>query len=474
MRRARYQSIQKGLSNTKPGFTLIEIVLASSVFALIITASIGSLLYGQESTALAGKRARAAILAEEGLEAVRNIRDSGTTLTDGIYGLSASGSTWQLSGSQDVQDIFTRQITIETIDTYRKQITSQITWSQNLQRNGILELTTRLTDWQTETQGPPMWTNPNQIASVDLSGNQDALKVQVSGDYAYVVRGNASPNFSIIQVSTPSLATEVAFISLTGAPTNIAIAGNYAYVTNSNNAQELQIIDISNPLSPIIAGTYNSPGNANANDIVVIGSYAYMIENKDNNQSEFEIIDISNPAIPTLVGSIELGDAAHELAISGNYAYIASSANSEELQVVDISNPASPSLATTLDLATNDDAVTISISGQNAFIGQADLFRIIDISSPTSPTLLGSISAGDTINDISLTSSPDYAFIATSNNDAEMQMVNITTSTTPIIDFQVDLVDKSAAYGIAYDETLNHAFVATDINSQEFVIIAPE
>lgn len=131
------------------GFSLVEVILASSVFILIATALAGAYLYGQESTALAGDRARAVLLAEEGLEAVRNIRDEDfTNLTSGTHGLAISGNQWILSGSSDTTGIFTRTISISDIDADRKSVSSTISWQQNAQRLGSVTAITQLSDWQ--------------------------------------------------------------------------------------------------------------------------------------------------------------------------------------------------------------------------------------------------------------------------------------------------------------------------------------
>ena len=71
----------------------MEVMLASAIFVLLVTALVGAYLYGQEATVLAGNRAQAVMLAEEGLEAVRNMRDfTFTALADGAYGLSTAGN----------------------------------------------------------------------------------------------------------------------------------------------------------------------------------------------------------------------------------------------------------------------------------------------------------------------------------------------------------------------------------------------
>lgn len=58
------------------GFSLVEVILSTAIFGLLVTTLVGGFLYGQEATFLAGSRARATMLAEEGIEAVRNIRDA--------------------------------------------------------------------------------------------------------------------------------------------------------------------------------------------------------------------------------------------------------------------------------------------------------------------------------------------------------------------------------------------------------------
>jgi prepilin-type N-terminal cleavage/methylation domain-containing protein len=136
------------------GFSLIEVILAVSVFGLIITGLIGALVYGQESSSLAGARVRAVFLAEEGLEAARNIRDADfNSLSDGNHGLVIAANEWFFSGAQDTTDIFDRQIRISTVNDDTKQVVSRVTWQQNPQRDGLVELVTYLANWQ-KVAGP--------------------------------------------------------------------------------------------------------------------------------------------------------------------------------------------------------------------------------------------------------------------------------------------------------------------------------
>lgn len=181
--RMRYSpfSKEKRPRRGKKGFLLVEVILSSALFVLLVTTLVVAYLYGQESTVLAGNRGQAATLAEEGLEAVRNIRDHDfADLINGTYGLVISGDTWALSGSSDTVGIFTREIEISSIDEDRKEIQSTVTWEQNPQREGSVSLASYLTNWsgpQCPSQADLLDVN---TASADLvGGNRNIVGITV-------------------------------------------------------------------------------------------------------------------------------------------------------------------------------------------------------------------------------------------------------------------------------------------------------
>lgn len=141
------------------GFSSVEILLAASVFGLFVTALSGALIYGRQSNANAGDRARALFLAEEGCEAVRNIRDAAySNLSNGDFGLVINGGQWTLSGATDTSGIFTRQINIAAVDSDRKTITCTVSWTKSgVARSAVA--TAQLTNWAAAippTNGPIM------------------------------------------------------------------------------------------------------------------------------------------------------------------------------------------------------------------------------------------------------------------------------------------------------------------------------
>lgn len=162
------------------GMSLVEILLAIAIFSVISTGIIGAIIYGQESTAVAGSRERAVKIAEEGIEAVRNIRDSGYSNlpADGTYGLVVSGGVWTLSGSSDVTDIFTRTIVLSTVDARTRNVTVNVTWSQTVQRPGVISLNTYLTDWVT----PSINYRKGMLVYGDGGSTTDAIEYQIYDD----------------------------------------------------------------------------------------------------------------------------------------------------------------------------------------------------------------------------------------------------------------------------------------------------
>jgi len=172
------------------GFSLIEALLAASIFTLIVTGFVGAFLYGQESTVLSGNRARAVFLAEEGLEATRNIRDdSFSNLTDGNHGIAVSGNEWVFSGTTDVNGIFTRQIEIGTIDISRKIATSTVTWQQNQQRQGSVSLTTYFNNWQEVVSQSKGFAIATSSAAIAGGGNKElrGITIENTGDIEVVI-----------------------------------------------------------------------------------------------------------------------------------------------------------------------------------------------------------------------------------------------------------------------------------------------
>jgi len=462
------------------GQSLIELIIAVALFAIVILGLFLLIFDSYNASHLALEITKADFLAEEGLEAARSIRDNNfLDLSAGSHGLVVSSGHWIFQGTNENLSSELnggiRSILIEDVGTDRKKISSTVSWDFTENRPEEIKLISYLTNWQKVVSLIGDWSKPIQETSINISGNNDGSKIQVQGNYAYIIINGGNPNFLIIDVSNSESPSVVGSLDLNGTPTNIAVSGDYAYLSNDDNNEELQIIDISIKSSPSVVRTYNAPGNANANGVYVSGTTVYLVR-ASSAQNEFLVINVAIPASPALLGSLDLSANGNEVVVSGNFAYVASGDNSQELKVINIMIPASPTPAGSLNLPSNTDATTIALAGSTVFIGQGSTFYTINVTTPRSPIQLGSFNVSGTLNDIALNlgNANTYVFIATSANSLEFQVINVSNPISPVLLGSVNTAGNDDLNGIAYDATLDRAFCVGARNTEEFIIIAPQ
>ncbi len=455
---------------------MVEVLLAIALFSLLVLFLVGSLAFNSTNDGTVSRRAKALTLAEGGLEAVRGIRDGDfANVTVGTFGLATTSTGFIFSGSSDTTDIFTRAITVTSLDSYTKEVSVEVTWNEQFGREGTITLASRLTDWRRQ----PIaligdWANPSVEANIDVSGGQNGLKIQVLGDYAYMIRSGGDPDFLVIDVSDTDNPSIAGSMNMSATPQNLAVSGDYAYIASNQNSTELQVVDVSTPASPSQVGSFNASGGADARGLYVNGNTLYMVRSSSGDD-EFIVIDITTPTAPSLLGSVDLGDTAREVAVLGNYAYVASEANANELQVVDVSTPASPSIIGSLGLSGGADGQTIAGVGTSTVVlGRSDgRIHILSGDTPSSPVELSVYSATSSINDLSIGNNGAYVFAATDANDGELLILDISTLTSPTFvgSYETNTGDLN---GVAYDTTLDRVFAAGENNSEEFIIFEPQ
>jgi len=149
----------------KSGFSLIEILLAISIFA-VFTVGITYLsldTLGNDAKVVLNNEALQ--YAQEGLEVTRNIRDRNfLLLTNGDHGLSFANNIWSFGlAPEAVDNFYERRITVSdvyrdingniaaegTLDPDTKRIDSAVAWSQN----GIIPRSITLTEYVTNWRG---------------------------------------------------------------------------------------------------------------------------------------------------------------------------------------------------------------------------------------------------------------------------------------------------------------------------------
>lgn len=126
--------IQKQLISIQSGQSLIELLIAMGVFVLAVSAIAFLILDAYIADRAGRERTQATFLAEECLEQARVTRDGDWDSLD--------------STSPETIDKFFRTMTVEDIDSSRKKITCQVTWSLTEARSQDVSLATYLTNWQ--------------------------------------------------------------------------------------------------------------------------------------------------------------------------------------------------------------------------------------------------------------------------------------------------------------------------------------
>jgi len=191
MKQKLLQSMKKACRATN-GFSLVEIVLAGALFTVLVTTMAGALIYSKDTTASTGDNSRAVLLAEEAVEALKNIKDADfAQLTDGTHGLQLTNE-WNLTGSSDITDnFFTRSIEIASVDTDRKIATTTIVWNPREGVTSTYELGVRLTNWRAQNTSTTS-TPDNEATYLDVNTSTSYLSNNDTRIYGTTVQNTSS------------------------------------------------------------------------------------------------------------------------------------------------------------------------------------------------------------------------------------------------------------------------------------------
>jgi Tfp pilus assembly protein PilV len=469
---SRTKHAAAGIASNQRGFSPVELLLAVAIFGLISVGVIGALVYGRESTAEAGNRARATLLAEEALEAVRNVRDASyASLADGTYGLSNASGSWVLSGSSDTTDIYSRSVTISSGGTNRKNITSTVSWPQ-ASGTGSVTVNARLTNWLGGII--KSWFKPTLAGALNAASTNNGTKIAINGNYAYVVRADGTPDFVIVNISNPAAPTLTGSLSLSGTPTNVAINGNYAYVTTTDDAAELRIINVTNPASPAISGTYNATGAGDGSDVYLANNRAYLSRKANGGSDELVVVGGTVTA-PTRTAGYSLNVNMNEVYANTTTVYVATGSDTQE--VISLSfNGTAFSAPVSINLAGTTDATTIDGFGSAVAVGQGTAFHTIyqgTLGAFNGFNVVDSLTMSGVVNDIAIHTDRQAAFVATSDGTKEFQVVNITDLTNTSLGATLDLTGTNVLSGVAYGSALNVVAGASSSDTQEVPVFVP-
>lgn len=395
---------------TKKGQSLVEILLAMGLAAILLPALLTGLVTTREGRAQQNQRLGASAYLKEAQEAVRSVREKGwdNVVPTGTYHPVFSGSSWSLAAGTDSPGGYTRSLVISDVfrdasgnivasggspDPSTRQITTTVSWGTPFASNissvsyltryldnlSYIDTTKARFDLGVKTNttttatidgevvlsggGRGDWCLPDlNFATLDLpkSGVANALTTIEGRAFTGTGENASGVSFADVAISNsypPALSQTGTF---DGYKTNdIFGTTNYAYLATDNNSKEIVIIDLTqkdaNNKYPEVA-SFNAPGNGNGNAVFVSGGNGFM--------TAADKFYAFNPATGTRIGSasnlVTLAGIGQRMKIVGNYAYIALNSSSTQLQIIDISNPSNFSQSSIVGWsnAVNDKAGT--------------------------------------------------------------------------------------------------------------------
>lgn len=456
----------------KPGFALLEVLLASSLFLIIVIFSVSSYLYGEEAAALSGSRQRAVIHADNNLEALYSLRevDFDSLETGGPYYISTSSNPISLIPGELSLNGYLSSISIEKIDDNRLIATSTVTWQQNAQREGVIELVSYLTNWQRFVSANGDWSNPLLESSYGLQTGGLGKDVFILDDYAYIITSGAGPNFFIVDISDASPVV-VSSLTLSKNLNKLVVSGSYAYVGGDSSKEQIQIVDILDKANPQLISSYGAPGKRLVMGLDIADNYLYFIFEQSNGRRNQEIfvLDIANINNPNLIFSSDLDYTPSDIEAEGNYLYLSSYNNQQELQIFEILSPSNIKQISSLDLVglnTADNAISLEFSSSKEiiYISREDGYvYFVDLSDELNPQLINNpaLFVSGVASDLKLFNNENYLAVSTNEIDRELKIYDVSDPLFPIEISGLDLVGpdvnflpKALDYSITHDKLL--------------------
>lgn len=450
----------------------MEALLGICLFAIFLGALAITIIYGQESTIIAGDRVRATYISEQSLEAVRAMRDNSfASVTAGTHGVwvNASGQ-WAFSGSKvTLSGAYVSNVVVKSLAADWLTMSGSTSWKHGYNRAGTAALLTEITNWQTKI-AVGNWASPSVEGSYIPGGSPLFNRIAVASTTAYVACNSAAGIYLLDISNTASPARVNNAFSIGFSASDVVIRGKRLYVLTSDPNAELKVYSITSPQSPVLITSYNLSGSALGTSLALGRNDLYVTASTPASGHQLYSFDVTNSGSLTLKGTLDDSDDANMIALSGTSAYIASSVDTSELRVVNAFYSGSVALIGGYNLSDRTlNGTAIAVSGTSAIIGtQAGAATqemvMFDIgtggipggsSGPwyheTSGSLLG----------ISMDPYRCYTFLSVGSGHKAFQIVDMRNKASLPELYSYDSA-TGLARGVAYDLVRDRVYVLTD------------
>lgn len=501
-------------NNTVRGAFTIEILFAFTIITLALTGAVmvalGGQVSGMDMNLTSGGLNRESTLYEKNI----------------AHGYSSWSTLASVAASNPALDNgYSTSTTVTNGAPCTKLVTSDVSWSSDKNRSLGASVTTliasvaeaRLFGGTCDPTPGSDWENPGSFDGIDTGGAKGtAVEVAYIGGirYAFIVSDsgtNDKNDFLVVDSTILNSFVDVASLDTSRGDNDIvglndvAYANKTAYVLRSYKdhkpnpnhnvnqpgcqftvANQLQIIDLTTPAVPVLQpsdvtldGVNGCEGSDPDGKVVRYYNGKLFIGLRTTLGPEFLIYDVSgaNRLTPQFVGKIDnsFNHSVYDLAIRGNYAYLATSYADGEIIVVDITNPALPVVAgVPIDLPDSLTATALAVNGNRLYVGRdrADGaekdFYVLDITSPATPSIIGSgwqlgTKSGSTVTGLAVQG--PHAFVVTDDANKPLFILNISNPLALALNSSCSINWSQSAADIAYSDNL--LFV---VNRSQYVI----
>ncbi len=219
----------------------------------------------------------------------------------------------------------------------------------------------------------------------------------------------ASQGFAVVDVHDPADPRLLARLETPGYSWGVDLARDYALVA----AGYLRLIDITDPARPEEVANVEFEC---VRGVAVSGNYAYLAGDR------FYVLDISEPCEPRQVASLDLPLLGWRVTIADDRAYVAEIFTERQgdnyihhsnLRIIDIAEPEEPRLLGVFgELPTH--IWNVAVEGDFAYLAASSHLRVLNVSDPENPEEVGYYRTSGTAFDIAVVES--FAYVAQYDN----------------------------------------------------------
>ncbi|MDD5626100.1 MAG: DUF2341 domain-containing protein [Patescibacteria group bacterium] len=187
-------------------------------------------------------------------------------------------------------------------------------------------------------------------------------------------------------------------------------------------------------ITPRIVSIYDTPGTAL--DVAISGNYAYVA---DSDQG-LEVFDITTPSAPILKSRLTSLSSSYGITISGNYAYV--SGYNWGLWIVDISNPLSPTLVKRYYPWANN-TLKVDVLGNYAYVAHGgEGLRIVNITDKSNPSETGFYDTTGSCYDVKVRQIGGNIYAYVADGAPGLLIFDVTNPASPVL---LDTLDTENA-----------------------------